>query len=224
MDDITRLRYSKFVGNGSALIAIFYIILAGSTYSLSLTILPGWYYAQIVYLPILVGFTSILWAIFNFSFDKKSPWVFGTKISLFIILGSITLIVGQILVMVSEIFGNIIAIIATGVMIISCILISIGFLFLHKQLLSFYLNQFISKKTNLFAFYGFCTQALAYLIYFISWFLLSPALDRIRQIINILGMIVSAISVILIMIGSIKIHVIFRSFQELIMIQIKESL
>ncbi|MFW9851993.1 MAG: hypothetical protein ACFFDS_03570 [Candidatus Thorarchaeota archaeon] len=177
---INRFQLSKSFTSGTIIVFVFYVILAIFTLGLRNTSLAGISASQILYIPILIGIVGMGWGAYNFTYDDKEPWEKGRLISFFLIGGAVILFLGQISLIIAGFdevqkvpirlsyffIGNIL-------MIISCIILAIGFVLLRKQLLGLYFKKIFIKNPNAFVVFSYILQTLAYCLFFSAYFMVN---------------------------------------------------
>ena len=98
-------------------------------------------------------------------------------------------------------------------LILSSIAFAIGFFFLQKQMAHLYLKRVIVKYPKYYLSIGFGVQALAYLLFFISSFISN---QTAVETINIVGIGITAVVIILLIMGFIPINIAFRAYPHLV--------
>ncbi len=216
-------RNSKFFTSGSILVIFFYVILGILLYFVSGAIvivdglsevLSGLDASQILFVPIIIGLAGMGRAALNFSKEGEFEWERGKHIAISILAGSGILLLGLFLFILKEWVDSDILIYLGGIgLILSSIAFAIGFFFLQKQLAYLYLKRVIVKYPKYYLPIGFGVQALAYILFFISSFISSEA---VVETINIVGIGITAVVIILLIIGFIPLNIAFRAYPHLV--------
>ena len=216
-------RNSKFFASGSILVVFFYVILGILLYFMSgaiiisfglFDVLNGLDASQLLYAPIIIGLAGMGKAALNFRNEREFAWERGKQIAIFIFVGSGILLLGLFLLILKEWVNTDILIYLGGIcLILSSIAYAIGFFFLQKQLASLYLKRVIVKYPKYYLSIGFGAQSLAFTLFFISWLISNEA---VTEIINIVGIGITAITIILLSIGFIPINIAFRAYPHLV--------
>lgn len=210
---INRLRDSKVIGNGGFVISIFYIILAFLTRGLFDTTAPIFNSTSILFIPIILAYILIGRSAYNLNFDLKKPWNSGKRIFILLIIGSCFLLSSQILFNVQE-FGEILLLEYLGIvlMILHCFVIATAFFFLYNQLKEFYIDGYIIKNPNYMLSIAYLIQMTGYIFFLIGWIIPQNSAGTI----NLIGIIISAVSIILIIAGAIPLNISFRAYPYLV--------
>jgi len=216
-------RNSKFFANGSILVIFFYIILGIFLYFISggyiianslFDVISGLDSSQLLYAPIIFGLAGMGKAALNFRKEREFAWERGKQIAILIFAGSGILLLGLFLLILKEWVENEFLIYLGCIsLILSNIAYAIGFFFLQKQLASLYLKRVIVKYPKYYISIGFGVQSLAYTLFFISWLISNKA---VATIINIVGIGITAVTIILLCIGFIPINIAFRAYPHLV--------
>ncbi|NPD87640.1 MAG: hypothetical protein HGN29_02885 [Asgard group archaeon] len=213
-----RVQSAKFISSGSLMISAFYVLLAIFSYGLRDTSISGISAIQILFIPIIISFIGIAFASYNLGFDSDEPWERGKIIAVLITISIILLLVAQISLIVAGVDddGKIIRVaffyIGDILMIISSIVFSLSFFFFRKQLLTLYFKKIIVKHPNFLPTISFALQAVAYCLFFGASFTQGDVLIGI----DLTGIIISAISVLLLIGGLIPVNISFRAYSHLL--------
>ncbi len=129
------------------------------------------------------------------------------------IVGAFLLLSGQIMFNIQE-FGEILPLEYLGIilMILHCFVIATAFYFLYNQLKEFYIDGFIIKNPNYMISIAYLIQMTGYIFFLIGWFIPQNS----AGIINIIGIAISAVSIILIIAGAIPLNISFRAYPYLV--------
>jgi len=215
-----RLQLSKFFTSGTMMVFIFYIILAIFSVGLRNTSLPGITAIQLLFLPIIIGIVGIGWGAYNFTYDEKEPWKNGKEIFFLVLIGVALLILGQIALIIAgydETLEMAIRpsyfIVGNSLMILSCIVLAVGFFFLRKQLLELYFKKIFIKNPNLFIVFSYIVQVVAYSLFFTAYF---TTQGNTQAILDGIGIGLVGIALIFLLVGFIPINISFRTYPHLV--------
>ncbi len=230
------------------MVLVFYVILAIFSVGLRNTSLPGLNVIQLLFLPIIIGIAGIGWGAYNFTFDEKEPWENGKKILFFILAGTVFLLLGQIALIIAG-YDNVqevairpsYLIVGDTLMILSCLVLAIGFFFLRKQLLQKYLKKIFIKNPNLFIVFSYLLQAVAYILFFTAYFTTQGNTQTIldvfgkqaaayslffsayflnqvttQMILDAIGIGIAVIALIFLLVGFIPVNISFRTYPHLV--------
>ena len=217
---INRLQVSKFFTSGTMMVFVFYVLLAIFSVGLRNTSLPGLTAIQLLYLPIIIGIGGIGYGAYHLSFDEKEPWKNGKIIFYLITAGTISLLFGQIGLIIAG-YDDVqeIAIrpsfvsVGNVFMILSCLILAVGFFFLHKQLREMYFNKIFIKIPNWFTIFSYLLQAVAYSLFFTAYF---TTQGNTQTILDAVGIAIAVVSLIFLLVGFIPINISFRTYPHLV--------
>ena len=218
MKIMNREQSAKFISSGSIMAVFFYVVLAIFSDGLRDTSLNGVSAIQLLFIPILVAFGGIGLASYNLSFDPDEPWEKGKLISIIFAISITLLLFAQIALIIAgaDEQGKIIRpaffYIGNILMIGSCIAFSVSFFFLRKQLTILYLKKIIIRNPNVMIFVSFTLQTISYCIFFGASFTQDP----LQTSIDIAGIVIAAISILLLIGGMIPLNISFRAYSHLL--------
>ena len=216
-------RNSKFFSSGSVLVSFIFLVLGiasiGLTHISSVSLAYSetnvyWVPSQMLYAVIIIGLAGMGKAALNFSEESEFTWERGKQIAIFIFMGSGILLLGMLLsILRTWIDSDILLYLGDIGLIISCIAYAIGFFFFQRQLASLYLKRVIVKYPKYFISIGFGVQALAYTLFSTHWFISS---ESVIAIIQFIGIVIAAISILLLIVGFIPTNIAFRAYPHLV--------
>lgn len=212
-----RVQSAKFISSGCLMVPAFYVFLAIFSFGLRDTSISGLSAVQILYVPLIIAFIGIGFASYNLSFDSDEPWEKGKKIAILIVISIILLLLAQISLIVAGVEEDIIIrpvffYIGDILMIISSLSFGLSFFFFRRQLLTLYFKKIIVKYPNFLPTLSFALQALAYCLFFGASFIQGD----VQLGIDIAGIVIAAISVLLLIGGLIPINISFRAYSHLV--------
>jgi len=213
-----RIQSAKFISSGSLMILFFYVFLGIFSYGLRNTTIPGIYVFQLLYIPIIIAFAGIGFASHNLRFDSEEPWERGKTIALLLVTSLTILTLAQLSLITAGMDdgGNIIRpsffYIGDVLMIMSCLAFTLSFFFLRKQLLTLYFKKIVVKYPNYLPIIAFTIQTFSYCLFFYASF----TSGDIQTIIDIVGIVIAAISILLLIGGLIPINISFRAYSHLV--------
>jgi hypothetical protein len=217
---INRFQVSKLFTSGTMMVFVFYVILAIFSVGFVSTSTPGLNVIQLLFIPIIAGIAGMGWGAYNLSFDEKEPWKRGRIIFILISTGTIFLLLGQIGLIIAG-YDDVqkIAIrpsfvsVGNVFMILSCLILAVGFFFLRKQLKEMYFKKIFIKNPNIFIVFSYLLLAIAYSLFFAAYF---TAQGNALTILDGIGIGFTVVSLIFLLVGFIPINIAFRTYPHLV--------
>ncbi|MCG3226192.1 MAG: hypothetical protein H7645_04675 [Candidatus Heimdallarchaeota archaeon] len=212
-----RVQSAKFISSGSLMIPAFYVFLAIFSFGLRDTSISGMSAVQILYIPLIIAFVGFGFATYNLSFDPDEPWEKGKMIAISLAISITLLLLAQISLIAAgvdedNIIRPVFFYIGDILMITSSISFGLTFFFFRRQLLTLYFKKIVVKYPNFLPSISYALQAVAYCFFFGASFIQGD----VQLGIDIAGIVIAAISVLLLIGGLIPVNISFRAYSHLV--------